>query len=105
MFLCWGPDLLCFYNDAYRPSLGQQGKHPGALGGRAQTVWPEIWPTIKPLIDQVLAGGEGTWHEDQLIPIDRNGGMEDVYWTFSVSPAYDDRGAIGGVLAYATRIV
>ena len=20
MFLFWGPDLLCFYNDAYRPS-------------------------------------------------------------------------------------
>ncbi len=22
MFLAWGPDLLCFYNDAYQPLLG-----------------------------------------------------------------------------------
>jgi hypothetical protein len=22
MFLYWGPDLVCFYNDAYRHSLG-----------------------------------------------------------------------------------
>jgi len=28
MFLFWGEELLCFYNDAYRPSLGKQGKHP-----------------------------------------------------------------------------
>ena len=29
MFLFWGPDSICFYNDAYRPSLGNNGKHPG----------------------------------------------------------------------------
>jgi hypothetical protein len=28
MFLFWGPELICFYNDAYRPSLGQDGKLP-----------------------------------------------------------------------------
>lgn len=32
MFLWWGEQLICFYNDAYRPSLGQHGKHPGILG-------------------------------------------------------------------------
>ncbi len=25
MFLWWGDDLIQFYNDAYRPSLGNQG--------------------------------------------------------------------------------
>ncbi|MDQ6904178.1 MAG: PAS domain-containing sensor histidine kinase, partial [Bacteroidota bacterium] len=32
MFLFWGKDQICFYNDAYRPSLGNNGKHPGILG-------------------------------------------------------------------------
>jgi hypothetical protein len=32
MFLMWGTDLICFYNDAYRPNLGEQGKHPSILG-------------------------------------------------------------------------
>jgi PAS domain S-box-containing protein len=98
MFLWWGTDLICFYNDAYRPSLGNDGKHPSILGMSAKEAWPEIWDVIKPLIDQVLNTGEATWHEDRLIPIYRNGRIEDVYWTFSYSPVYDDIGVIGGVL-------
>jgi len=98
MFLWWGPELVCFYNDAYRPSLGKDGKHPGILGMPAKDAWPEIWEVIKPLIDQVLDGGEATWSEDQLIPIYRNGALEDVYWTFSYSPVWDESGKISGVL-------
>lgn len=98
MFLWWGPDLIQFYNDAYRPSLGNSGKHPMALGQRAADCWPEIWPVIKPLIDQVLAGGEATWHEDQLIPIYRNGQVENVYWTFGYSPVRDEANQVAGVL-------
>lgn len=97
MFLFWGPDLVCFYNDAYRPSLGNGGKHPAMLGSRAEDHWQEIWPVIKPLIDQVLGGGGATWNEDQLIPIYRNGTMEDVYWTFSYSPVHDESGKPAGV--------
>lgn len=97
MFLFWGPELLCFYNDAYRPSLGNDGKHPDALGKPGEQVWPEIWPVIKPLIDQVLSGGEATWSEDQLIPIYRNGRIEDVYWTFSYSPVHDESNKPAGV--------
>ena len=99
MFLWWGPDLIQFYNDAYRPSLGESGKHPAALGQRGEACWPEIWPTIRPLIDQVLAGGEATWQEDRLIPIHRNGLLENVYWTFSYSPVRGEAGQIEGVLA------
>jgi PAS domain S-box-containing protein len=98
MFLWWGKDLTCFYNDAYRPSLGSNGKHPSILGEAAETAWTEIWTIIKPLIDQVLAGGEATWSEDQLIPIFRNGQIEDVYWTFSYSPVNDETNAVAGVL-------
>ncbi|QMW03853.1 PAS domain-containing sensor histidine kinase [Spirosoma foliorum] len=98
MFLWWGPELIQFYNDAYRPSLGNAGKHPTALGQPGADCWPETWPTIKPLIDQVLAGGEATWSEDQLIPIYRNGRLEDVYWTFSYSPVNDESGRPAGVL-------
>lgn len=97
MFLFWGEELICFYNDSYRPSLGNNGKHPKAMGARGVEIWPEIWEFIKPQIDQVLAGGEATWYEDQLLPIYRNGAMEDVYWTFSYSPAYDESSTPAGV--------
>ncbi|MEO8533899.1 MAG: PAS domain S-box protein [Flavobacterium sp.] len=98
MFLFWGPEHICFYNDAYRPSLGNDGKHPAILGQKGEEGWPEIWNFIKPLIDQVLTEGEATWHEDQLLPIYRNGKMEDVYWTFSYSPVNDESGKPSGVL-------
>jgi len=98
MFLWWGPELIQFYNDAYRPSLGNDGKHPTALGQRGEDCWQEIWPVIKPLIDQVRNGGEAIWSENQLIPIYRNGHIEDVYWTFSYSPVKDEEGNIEGVL-------
>ncbi|TDX10671.1 PAS domain S-box protein [Flavobacterium sp. S87F.05.LMB.W.Kidney.N] len=98
MFLFWGPNHICFYNDAYRPSLGNDGKHPSILGEKGADSWPEIWHFIKPLLDQVLIEGEATWHEDQLLPIYRNGKIEDVYWTFSYSPVKNDEGIINGVL-------
>lgn len=97
MFLWWGDDMIQFYNDAYRPSLGIEGKHPLAVGQRGVECWPEIWPIIKPLIDRVKAGG-ATWSVDQLIPIYRNGRLEDVYWTFGYSPVRDESGKISGVL-------
>jgi PAS domain S-box-containing protein len=103
MFLFWGPDLICFYNDAYRPSLGRNGKHPAMLGGRGEDFWVEIWSDIKPLIDHVLAGGDANWSEDQLLPIYRNGKMEEVYWTFSYSPVNDESGKPAGVFVTCTE--
>lgn len=97
MFLFWGAELICFYNDAYRPSLGNNGKHPSILGIPAIDAWSEIWHIIKPLIDQVMNDQEATWSEDQLIPIYRNGKIEDVYWTFSYSPVKDETGKASGV--------
>ena len=40
MGLWWGEDLVQFYNDAYRPCLGNEGKHPQALGQRCADCWP-----------------------------------------------------------------
>ena len=97
MFLWWGDDLLQFYNDAYRPSLGNIGKHPTALGQRGADCWPETWPVIKPLIDRVWQG-ESVGGQDQLIPIYRNGRLENVYWTFSYNPVWNETGQVGGVL-------
>src|SRR5579863_3763975 len=45
MFLWWGPDLIQFYNDGYRPSL-RADKHPSAVGQRGRECWPEIWSII-----------------------------------------------------------
>ena len=98
MFLWWGDEMIQFYNDAYRPSLGENGKHPTALGQRAVECWPEIWDVIFPLIVQVRTTNKSFFLEDQLIPIYRNGRIEEVYWTFSYSSVIGESGSIDGVL-------
>ena len=98
MFLWWGPDLVQIYNDGYKPSFGTSGRDIIALGAKGREHWDEIWPIIGPQIEGVLARGESTWHEDQLVPIERNGRVEDVYWTYGYSPVRDDDGCIAGVL-------
>ncbi|MEJ8755534.1 PAS domain-containing protein [Pontibacter sp. H259] len=98
MFLYWGPELNCFYNDAFRPSLGDDGKHPSLLGKPGKEFWSEAWHEIGPTILSVKAGGEAVWSEDQLIPIYRNGKVDKVYWTYSFSPVFDESGTPGGVL-------
>jgi signal transduction histidine kinase len=97
MFIWWGPDLIQFYNDAYRRSLGPD-RHPSALGRGGRECWAEIWPTIGPEIEAIMAGGEATWHEDHLVPITRGDRVQDVYWSYSYSPILDDEGEVGGVL-------
>ncbi|WP_424626843.1 PAS domain-containing protein [Bradyrhizobium sp. SYSU BS000235] len=96
MFIWWGPQLIQFYNDAYRATMGPE-RHPSALGQRGRECWGEIWDVIGPQIDQVMRGGDATWHENQLIPVTRHGKLEQVYWTYSYSPI-DSDGEIGGVL-------
>jgi signal transduction histidine kinase len=104
MYVWWGPELLCFYNDAYSQSIGPE-RHPGSLGQPGQAVWEEIWDVIGPQIGQVMAGGGATWQENALIPITRNGRREDVYWTYSYGPIDDDEApnGIGGVLVVCTE--
>ncbi len=80
MFLWWGEDMIQFYNDAYRPSLGNNGKHPLALGQPAVDCWPEIWPIIYPLISKYGIQGNLPGAKINSCPSIRNGKIEDVYW-------------------------
>lgn len=104
VYIFWGPQLLCFYNDAYRPSLGPE-RHPGSLGQPGRTVWTEIWDDIGSQVDQVMSGGEATWNENQMLRMTRNGRIDDVYWTYSYGPIDEpsSRTGVGGVLVLCTE--
>ncbi|MDJ0275706.1 ATP-binding protein [Sphingomonas sp. 2R-10] len=95
MFLAWGPELRCFYNDAYRPLLGV--RLAGSLGERFDVVWAHIWDELVPLVDKTLAGGNVVATDMQL-DLARTGEPEESWWSFTYSPAFDDRGQIAGLL-------
>jgi PAS domain S-box-containing protein len=101
MLICWGPEFVMLYNDAYRPVLGRT-KHPGALGRRCEDVFSEAWNFIGPLFGKVMSEGQdASTLTDQLFLLDRNGYLEETYFTFSYSPIPDDDGGVGGVLVTA----
>jgi PAS domain S-box-containing protein len=102
MFIWWGPDLIQFYNDAYRKTMGPE-RHPSALGQPGRECWQEIWPIIGPQIESILAGGASTWHEDQLVPVTRHGKLEEVWWTYGYSPIRDAAG-VRGVLVICNDV-
>ena len=104
LYIWWGSNSFCFYNDAYRQSIGPE-RHPGSLGRPAAEVWSEIWPIISPQIEQVMANRGFIWHENSLVPITRNGQREEVYWTYGFSPiGHDDAlDGVGGVLVICTE--
>ncbi|HWD38878.1 MAG TPA: ATP-binding protein [Fimbriimonas sp.] len=102
MWMAWGPELTCLYNDAYRiDTLGI--KHPWALGSSARKVWAEIWPDIGPMIEQVLSTGVATWQNGMLLFLERSGYKEETYHTFSYQPLSDDAGTISGMLCVVTE--
>ena len=92
--LWWGPELIQFYNDAYRPLLGK--KHPQALGQRGQDCWLEDASEMEPLIRRIQTG-ESIWADSGPLLIVRNGCVEERYFSYAYRPLRNDDGQINGV--------
>ncbi|WAJ27268.1 ATP-binding protein [Antarcticirhabdus aurantiaca] len=99
--LYWGPTRALIYNDAWSPVPGQ--KHPWALGRPGPEVWSEIWDIIGPMFDQVMERGEATWSEDQLLPLNRFGYVEECYFYYSYSPVRGEDGTVEGIFTAVTE--
>lgn len=95
MLVWWGSEYVMIYNDGYRPMLGT--KHPKALGSPGKDVWPEIWDIVGPMLDSVMKSGVATWSRDQQLMLERNGYLEECYFTFSYSPIAVESGQVAGV--------
>ncbi len=93
--LWWGGDFIQFHNDAAIPVIAS--RHPGALGRPAEEVWADAWPAVGAQIRAVYERGESLFHENMLVPIERDGQLADTYWIYGYSPAFED-GRVAGVL-------
>ena len=100
MAICWGPDLVTIYNDAYREILGD--KHPAAFGRPLREVWPEIYDELGSLCEAILRGERPAFFaENHQWRVRRRGGrVEDGRFTISYSPIPDVTApnGIGGLL-------
>lgn len=95
MYLAWGPDLISFFNDSYRPILGYRAET--ALGQPFKSLWSSVWADIEPLVQDAL-NGTARSVTDMRLDLSRRGEPEESYWTFSYSPVFDANGKVSGML-------
>jgi PAS domain S-box-containing protein len=98
--IVWGPQHVQIYNDGYRPICG--AKHPGSMGQHFCECWASAWPVVGEAFDRALTGGT-QFLENQRMFLDRNGYLEEAYFTSSFSPIRDETGAVGGVFHPVTE--
>ncbi|MGZ3910898.1 MAG: PAS domain-containing sensor histidine kinase [Flavisolibacter sp.] len=68
MLLFWGPELFCFYNDAFRPALIALDKHPVALGKTAGEIWQGMEALISRLKIKSMPSGSIVPEDEHLGP-------------------------------------
>jgi signal transduction histidine kinase len=90
--LAWGPNHVQIYNDGYWPICGE--KHPHSMGQDFSECWASAWPVIGEAFAHALRG-ETSFLENQRIFLDRNGYLEETFFTFSFSPIRDETGIAG----------
>jgi len=98
--LAWGAGHTQIYNDGYQPICG--AKHPKAMGQG----FSECWASVLPVVGEKVAGaraGESQFLENQRMFLDRNGFLEETWFTTSFSPIRDETGAVGGIFHPATE--
>ena len=98
--LAWGPKHVQIYNDGYWPICG--GKHPHSMGQDFSECWAAPWPVIGEVFTRAL-GGETSYLENQRMFLDRNGYLEETFFTFSFSPICDETGGVGGLFHPVTE--
>ncbi|MFG2054945.1 SpoIIE family protein phosphatase [Micromonospora sp. NPDC048930] len=101
MVVFWGADHLAFYNDAYRPTIGD--KHPAVIGQPARDYWAETWDVLGPLLDGVRRTGVPYRGENHPFVLNRHGFLEDVYFDVSYDPIRDADGSVNGVLCFVNE--
>src|SRR5258708_10901522 len=92
--LAWGAHHTQIYNDGYWPICG--AKHPDSTGQDFSECWASAWPVIGEAFERALAG-ETSYLENQRMFLDRNGYLEETFFTFSFSPIRDETGGVGGL--------
>ena len=91
-----GPDFrYTLVNPAYERITRGKGS---PMGRPAQEVWPELDDTLLPLFQEVYDTGQPIRQVDELFCVERGSGMEEDYFTFSLTPLLDENGKVESIL-------
>ncbi len=99
--LVWGPGHVQIYNDGYWPICG--AKHPTAMGQDFRECWASAFPVIGEAYASAWSG-TSAYLEKMRMFLDRDGFLEETWFTFSFSPITDESGGVGGLFHPVTEM-
>ena len=89
----WGRHRTIMYNEPYVVVMGQ--KHPGMMGKTFSQAWAEVESDFSPAFDIASETGTPYLVNDARFYIDRQGYLEETYYSISIIPFSVDDGDVG----------
>ncbi|KAK3391255.1 hypothetical protein B0H63DRAFT_467594 [Podospora didyma] len=93
--LFWGNELTMLYNEAYAAEVAGN-KHPSLMGTGFSGPFAELWDYTGPVFSECARTGISVRKEDDYLPINRYGLLEETFFSWSFTPLYGGTGKIQG---------
>src|ERR1700709_1203270 len=88
----------------HRANEGQGGAHPKLMGSTFQQAFPELWGDIEGVFETAERNGLSADVNEIPLFTERNGFLEETYFTGNFNPLRDIDGSIGGFYNAAHEI-
>ncbi|KAK7193706.1 hypothetical protein DPSP01_000261 [Paraphaeosphaeria sporulosa] len=85
--LFWGEELTMLYNEAYKNEVAGN-KHPDLMGTGFSGPFSELWDGVGPIFRECARTGKSVRKENDYLPIERYGYLEETFFSWSFTPVY-----------------
>ncbi|PVI07107.1 aerobic respiration control sensor protein arcB [Periconia macrospinosa] len=85
--LFWGEELTMLYNEAYKNEVAGN-KHPDLMGTGFSGPFRELWDGVAPTFRECARTGKSVRKENDRLPIERYGYLEETFFSWSFVPVY-----------------
>ncbi|KAK7998912.1 hypothetical protein PG991_014587 [Apiospora marii] len=85
--LFWGSDLTMLYNEPYAIEVAGN-KHPALMGTGFSGPFSELWDAVSGVFAECARTGIAIRKDDDYLPIERYGLLEETFWSWSWTPLY-----------------
>ncbi|KAF2097032.1 aerobic respiration control sensor protein arcB [Rhizodiscina lignyota] len=92
----WGSDLTMLYNEAYAAEVAGN-KHPTLMGTGCSGPFSELWEAVSRLFAECARTGISIRKENDYLPIERRGFLEETFFSWSWTPVYGGTNKIQGL--------
>ena len=85
--LFWGEELTVIYNEAYKVEVAGS-KHPELMGTGFSGPFSEVWDSVAAIFKECALTGKAERRENEYLPIERFGYLEETFFSWSITPVY-----------------